>query len=428
VELDEIVGYHLEQAARYLEELGRPDPELSLVAGDRLAVAGKRALGREDMRAASSLLERSLELTRPHRLDVHLEVDLGQSFVFRSASRAVEIAEAVALRAEASGDPAGSAHARTFLSLVKMHAGITTADQVEGTAREALPLLEAAGDHEGMRDAWLALCLVANMRCRYEEWAYASEQAIAHARAAGPDDRTWGLGVALSQGPRPAAEALASLDARLPEQPNATDVAVRGVFLAMLDQIEEAWAVSLPAYERMRELGWEYGATWLGEIAEIAGDDATAVEYLRTACDEYEAGGNTPVLSTYAPLLGRYLCAIGHYDEAEPLAAKGRELGAPEDVLTQALWRGTEALIRSHRGDHEEAVRLAREAVDFIGRSDSPANQGYCLSILGEVLEAAGRRKEAAAAWQEALDRYEHKQVIPAARRVRARLAALEPA
>jgi class 3 adenylate cyclase len=427
VELDEIVGYHLEQAARYLEELGRPDPELSLAAGDRLAVAGKRALRREDV-AAVTLLERSLELTRPHRLDVHLEADLAQSFVFRDSKRAVEVADAAARRAHASGAQAGAAHARTVLELMRMHAGESASDDVERAAREALPVLAAAGDEEGMRDAWLALCLVANMRCRYEDWAYASEQAITHARAAGPDDRTWGLGVALAQGPRPAAEALASFDSLLPDQPTSTDLAVRGVLLAMLDRIDEAWEVAVPATERMIELGWEIGLTWLAEIAEIAGDDASAAEYLQRACDAYEAGGNYPVLSTYWPVLGRHFCALGRYDEAEPLAAKGRELGAPEDVLTQAVWRGTEALLRSHRGDHAEAVRLARESVEFMGRSDSPSNQGYCFSILGEVLEAADRREEAMDAWQEALDRYERKQVIPAARRVRERLAALEPA
>jgi hypothetical protein len=44
------------------------------------------------------------------------------------------------------------------------------------------------------------------------------------------------------------------------------------------------------------------------------------------------------------------------------------------------------------------------------------------------VLEAAGRRKDAITAWQDALDRYERKEIIPLARRVRERLAAAQAA
>ena len=46
VELEEITGYHLEQAARYKAELGRPDAALAARAGDHLAAAGRRALVR----------------------------------------------------------------------------------------------------------------------------------------------------------------------------------------------------------------------------------------------------------------------------------------------------------------------------------------------------------------------------------------------
>ncbi len=76
-ELDEIVGYHLEQAARYKQELGEPDRGLAERAGERLATGGRRALWRGDERAAASLLERALDLTRPSRLDLALELDLG---------------------------------------------------------------------------------------------------------------------------------------------------------------------------------------------------------------------------------------------------------------------------------------------------------------------------------------------------------------
>ena len=43
------------------------------------------------------------------------------------------------------------------------------------------------------------------------------------------------------------------------------------------------------------------------------------------------------------------------------------------------------------------------------------------------VLEAAGRRDEADEDWREALDRYERKEIVPLARRVRQRLAELQP-
>ena len=75
VEVDEILGHHLEQAARYKAELGQPDPALAERAGDRLAAAGRRALSRGDYRAAAPLIERALELTRALRFDVHLELD-----------------------------------------------------------------------------------------------------------------------------------------------------------------------------------------------------------------------------------------------------------------------------------------------------------------------------------------------------------------
>jgi tetratricopeptide (TPR) repeat protein len=54
--------------------------------------------------------------------------------------------------------------------------------------------------------------------------------------------------------------------------------------------------------------------------------------------------------------------------------------------------------------------------------------QGDAYCDLGEVLEVAGRREEALAAWRMALDRYERKGIIPLARRIRERLASRQPA
>jgi tetratricopeptide (TPR) repeat protein len=266
------------------------------------------------------------------------------------------------------------------------------------------------------------------MRQRFEDWAHAMETALRHARRAGHPVLgvyTLGLAVALTYGPRPANEALATLDAALADQPNTGALLLRAQLLAMLDRIDEAWAVALPAGERLRELAFATGGALLAEIALLAGDHDAAASYLRDACDALEAIGNTGELSSYAPMLGRVLCALGRYDEAELLAQRGNELGDPEDVWTQQAWRQTQALAHSARGQHAEAERLAREAVDFSLRGDSPLKQGEALCDLAEVLETAGRA--AAAALREALDRYERKPIIPLARRARERLAALQP-
>ena len=71
-----------------------------------------------------------------------------------------------------------------------------------------------------------------------------------------------------------------------------------------------------------------------------------------------EQRGQLALLSTYAPKLGRSLCELGRYDEAEPLADLGRELGDERDYVTQMYWRQAKALVLAHRGEHGEAERL----------------------------------------------------------------------
>ena len=428
VELDEILGHHLEQAARHLAELGEANDGPALAAGAHLGAAGDRAFWRGDWPAAAGLLERSLSLTRPFRLDLHLEVELADALYSIDVARAVVVADAAAERAEASESDADVALARTVALLARMNANQGSSEDVERRAHEALPLLEAADDHDGLVHVWYALAWVANMRQRYEDWARAMEAAFRHAHSTGRPVLGWGtmmLAVPLAHGPRPASEALASLDEVIAEYPHAGALLLRALLLAMLDRIDEAWAVALPADERLRALGSRTGGEWLGEIAEIAGDYAAAAAHLRDACEALEAIGNFSELSTYAPMLGRVLCELGRYDEAELLARRGRELGDPEDVMTQQLWRETQALVHSARGEDGEAERLAREAVAFSHRSDSLLQHGRALCDLAGVLEAAGRRDEAAVALREALDCYERKEVIPLARRTRERLAAL---
>jgi ATP/maltotriose-dependent transcriptional regulator MalT len=210
-------------------------------------------------------------------------------------------------------------------------------------------------------------------------------------------------------------------------QPSSTPFFASGtvVLLAILGRFGEAWPLAREANDRLRALRGSLEEGWLAEIAMLAGDHEAAVHYLRRSCESLEARGMRNVLSSTAPQLGRALCALGRSDEAAPLAQLGRQLAAEHDVWAQMLWRQAQALVDAASGKHAEAERLAREAVAIAERTDGLNLQGDPLCDLAEVLAAVGRTDEAAATLEQALERYERKQNVPMAERVRARLKGL---
>jgi predicted ATPase len=82
VELDEMLGYHLEQAYRYRRELGQSGGALGERAAAKLGAAGRRALDRGDMDGAGNLLERAAAvLEEGDKARIELEVDLGEALL-----------------------------------------------------------------------------------------------------------------------------------------------------------------------------------------------------------------------------------------------------------------------------------------------------------------------------------------------------------
>jgi tetratricopeptide (TPR) repeat protein len=431
VELNELVGYHLEQAARYRQELGEPDPKLAEHAGDRLAVAGRRALSRGDRIAAISLLERALDLSRPIRFDVHLEVDFAAVLGTIEPQKAAAVAEAASERARVEGTEANEALARVVAAEIRVNSDPgASIDELDELARTALPLLEKIEDHAGLVHVWYTLGFtVANCRGRMEEHAHASEQALRHARLAGQSrSDLFHLDGALAFGPRPADEAIRDLDAVLGNTRDPHGLLARAYLLAMLGRFDEARKIVGEQTDRLRELRGTGHDAWAAWIARLEGDEERAAAHFRTFCDALEEQGQTAALASFAPDLGRSLCALGRHEEAERLAQFGRQIGNEQDVLTQALWRQTQALVLSSRGDHAEAERLAREALAILEPTDTLMPQGEAFEDLAEVLHEAGRADEAAAALEQAVDRYERKRSLVMADRVRSRLLELRTA
>ena len=433
VEQEELLGYHLEQAARYKHELGRPDHVLAELAGERLAAAGHGAASRGDNRTAAGLFERALVLTRPTRTDIMLELDLAEALSERDGPRAAMLADEAAERARASGDATGELLARVGARYYRLPLiADPDVEAVEALARRALPLLEQAGNHAALAYVWLILGFgVANARGRFADWAHAAEQALRHAQLAGRRTTdVFSLGDALALGPQPAGEALRTLDALLPENPHPWPLLCRAWLLTMLARFDEAAEVAREAGDRFHDLTGDARAdALLGLIAGEAGRHEAAIDHLRRNCDQLEARGQRGYLAAFAPLLGRSLCVVGRYDEAEPLAQLARELAGDEnDPSGQMPWRQVLALVEAHRGNYAEAERLAREAAAIADSTDGLNMQGDALCDLGEVLHAAGRADEADAAFAQALERFESKENFAKVAQARDRLAELDTA
>jgi class 3 adenylate cyclase len=427
VELEEITGYHLEQAARYLAELGRPDSGLAAAAAKRLWAAGRRAVWRVDRRAARSLLGRAAALLE--HPDIHLLIHLARSQ--RNPRDAAMLLDAAAERAEAEGNAAGAALARALAAYDRVHTGECLSDEQERLALVAVPLLEAAGDDDGLCELWFSLANgVYNVRCTYDQMERASEEAIRYAERAG-QQRThlFLLTVALIYGPRPVRDALARLTELASDASHPATRFDRATLLALDGRVDEARALAAAGEEHSIELG-EVGSAHasIGDIEAIAGNYEAAADRLGAYCAYLVGIDATSLLSTYAPMRGRHLFSLGRFDEADALAEQGRAVAHEDDPITQSIWRRVAALVRAQRGDLAEAVRLAREALSIAQTVDSPWYLGDTYCDLAEVLELAGRGDEAASSYRSALDQYERKGIVPLAARVRERLALLEPA
>jgi len=86
------------------------------------------------------------------------------------------------------------------------------------------------------------------------------------------------------------------------------------------------------------------------------------------------------------------------------------------------------ALVLANRGELEEAVRLAREAVDMALRSEQVNSQADAYFDLGVVLRAAGRPDEAIRAATRARELFEEKGNLVQSGRAQDWLEAASPA
>jgi tetratricopeptide (TPR) repeat protein len=435
VELDEILGYHLEQACRYRGDLGLPDDAaLALAARGHLTSAGGRALLRSDGPASVSLLERAAALVPDGELDTVLETDLiGALFLAGRGDDAVQRARSMTERASAAGDYVAEVCGRMAEASCRMHFDPEgAADELAALVEEALPELEARGDHFGLYSAYRALGEISNMRGRADAQLEALDRAHDHGRRAGlPRELVGWRSSALIHGTTPLPEVLVWLEEE--EARGMRSIPLRmhkAETLALLGRFDEARALVASVRAELADRGgglrlaMAFGSSAYVEF--LAGDFAAGVAFGEEECRLYEELGERSFQSTTAGVLAKVLSELDRLDEADEWAGRAAELGASDDVATQIFWREGRAKVLARRGDYDEADRLAREAVALADETDDLTTRGDAYTELAEVLHLADRTQEAAHTFQEALELFERKGNVAMADRVRERIAALQ--
>jgi class 3 adenylate cyclase/tetratricopeptide (TPR) repeat protein len=440
--LEEIIGYHLEQAFRYREELAPIDDsarELANRSGDLLAKAGRRAFARSDMPAAVNLLARAVSLlgdTHPARRAALSELG---SALMRTGdfTRADEVLTQALELAAAAGDK--RLELRTLIEREFFRAftnPTSSTEELVRVAESAIPLLEELGDDLGLAKAWWLRSEADVIAGRWGARASALERALSYARRAG-DTRDQAsmidlLAQALLYGPTPVPEAIRrceQLRAIAPDE-RAVDAAVDyalAALHAMEGRFDEARELCGRARARYEELGLLYmqavhslGPAYVELLADNA---AAAVDELYAGYEALERMGERGSRSTIAAFLARALVADGRYPEAERFAEISEQTGAVADVVTQAVWRCARSRCRAQAGRTSEGERLAREAVELASGTDFLDLQATTLLDLAAVLRLADRPDAASSLVSAARARYEQKGNAVGAERAAAVLA-----
>jgi class 3 adenylate cyclase/tetratricopeptide (TPR) repeat protein len=440
-EYAEIIGYHYEQAVRYLAELGPIGEHARAVGGQaavHLGVSGTRAVARGDMRAAANMLSRATALypegdPRGRRLLPDLAHALSQLGEF---DRASEVLDRAKREAAATDDRAVEAEvllARAWLDFIR------DLDRwpayAEAQAKAAISIFHELKDEQGLARAWQLMAETFWVRCQVAASEAAQLRAIEHARRAGDhreEAQNWGIlaGSAI-YGPLPVEDGIRRCEeviARFGDNPSVRARTTRALacLWAMHGEFDRARELIQTARAMFVDLGQTYAlassAESSGLVEMLAGDLSAAEQELRRGVDLLEGMGERAYLSTLGAMLADVLELADKHDEADRFARTSQEASDPDDIDSQARWRTVKAKLLAKQGRLEEAETLAREAVDLAAPTDVLNLHGHCYLALGAVLQASGRQTEAGEAFTEAVRAFDRKGNLAAASQTRARM------
>jgi predicted ATPase/class 3 adenylate cyclase len=437
-EYEEILGYHLEQAYRYREQLGPADTAadgLAVRAAELLASAAEKAFARGDMRAAANLYGRAVPLlsgTAERRLELlpafsEALLDSGD------LRRAINVASEAIEKAGAESPIHARAVIVRLLCEWRTDFGSAKRRATEEIER-AIRVLERAGDQAWLARAWRLKAFLHDLVDDWEGSVSLLRRAAYHAQAAGDRleearDRSLLTGASV-WGPVPVEEGIAECQEVLGVGSDvlaakANTLANMAVYEAMACRFDEARRLLAEARALFEELGLTVDAAVVAQNAGyaelLAENPAAAVDALRGGIEMLAPTGERANLSYLAGLLAEALRRQGCEADAATCIEEAREAAASDDVVSQLAWRLPHAKILSKRGDIELAFAVAHEGL-AISEHWTHVMRADALAALGEVAAAGGRRDEAISAFEQALRLHEAKGNRAAAKQIRAAL------
>ena len=442
VELDEILGYHLEQAYLYRAELGPLDAaaaELAHRAATRLLASADRALERGDTSATVGLLTRATDLMptedpRRPMAELELATALGEQ---GELDQALERIAEIAAVARARGNVRVAERAR----LVALEFETQTAPQRRITdaleeARDALTALERIGDAEG---EVLALRLIGSLT----GWlGNSAEAAMVWRRAlerAGPGSSrslndvlgwmvlgAWWGRMTVTEVIRLADEAVATGSSKRLE---AYAGVVAGCAMGVGGRLEEGRERIAAGRALLRDLGdlisWGGIAVIDGELELAARAPQRAYDALAGGAAVLQARSETGYLATVIGLQANAALELGLHDEAVQLARDAIAIASPDDFDPHARGTSVLALIAARQEDFAEADRLLAAASAQVEPTDAMVLHYDLALARAEVARRAGRDAQSREALEHALALAEQKGSVLGAERARQGLASL---
>ncbi len=415
-ELDEISGWHLEQAVRYQRELGREaDPSLAERAAAHLHAAGSRAGERGDVAAATNLLERAIaHAPEDSVLRATACVDLADRLIdIGDLGRVDELLSAAERRPEV----ADLAELTRFEWL--LHAAPKGAiPAVEARLPQLIERFAQAGDARALARAHKVASAVEWLATQATAAGVELRLVADYARMAGDGGmRSRALAqyvLALIYGPKDATTLAAEIHAMGEEDLGPYLAAFLDLGKGELQRLEGdfdgARRFTQRAIDGLRSLGM--GAAQggleqdLGQIELSAGNPAAAVAALMRSDAILTELGERALRSTTQALLGYARASLGHRDAASAAMRFSHDLSAAEDVINYALNYQTRAHLALADGDYDAAEGLANTSVEYWCRTDDRRHTARARLDLARVLSALHRPKEATAQAQEAFDLY----------------------